>query len=252
MAQARFPALLTAAIVVLSATSVRAQDNVEVLDEKSSDVPEESSESSDSSDDDDGGWSEDDYDDEPSGSSALHFGLRTGWGIPLGESAAGEDFSDGILGQIPIWVDLGWQATPKFMAGLYFSYGFVLLESDTCPDGSDCSAADVRLGLQLQYSFSPRKPADFWLGAGIGYEWASTTIDGNTATARGFEFLMLQLGVDFGGSEESSTVFGPFAAFTVGQFDTVSTSGDRGSDSADIEDTALHHWLFLGFRAVMK
>ena len=70
MAQARFPALLTAAIVVLSATSVRAQDNVEVLDEKSSDVPEESSESSDSSDDDDGGWSEDDYDDEPSGSSA--------------------------------------------------------------------------------------------------------------------------------------------------------------------------------------
>jgi hypothetical protein len=234
---------MAAAALALSAASAHAQDDVQVLDETE---PEAATEEDTS---DDGGWSDDSYeDDEAGGPSAIHFGLRTGWGIPLGESDSGNDFSDGIIGQIPIWLDLGWQATPKLMVGAYFSYGFVLLEDDACPDGADCSASDVRLGAQVQFSFSPRKPVDFWLGGGAGYEWANIKVDDRSSTLRGFEFLMLQLGVDFGGDDSGSTVFGPFAAYTIGQFDKVVSDGT----SVDIEDTALHNWLFLGLRGVMK
>lgn len=229
--------------LALSATSAHAQDDVQVLEEKE---PEAATEEDTS---DDGGWNDDSYeDDEGGGASAIHFGLRTGWGIPLGQRASGQDFSDGIIGQIPIWLDLGWQATPKFMVGLYFSYGFVLLEDEACPEGADCSASDVRLGAQVQFSFSPRKPVDFWLGGGAGYEWANATIDNTNASSHGFEFLMLQLGVDFGGDDSGSTVFGPFAAFTVGRFD----KAKAGGQSVDITDTAFHNWLFLGVRGAMK
>jgi hypothetical protein len=235
---------MAAAALALLTASAQAQDDVQVLEE----TEPEAATAEDTSDD--GGWSDDSYEeDEGGGASAIHFGLRTGWGIPLGESAGGQDFSDGIVGQIPIWLDLGWQATPKLMLGLYFSYGFVLLEDDICPDGSDCSASDVRLGAQVQFSFSPRKPVDFWLGGGAGYEWASTTVDNTTASTRGFEFLMLQLGVDFGGDDSGSTVFGPFAAYTIGQFDKAKTANGQ---SFDVEDKGLHNWLFLGVRGVMK
>lgn len=244
MTEPRFRTALAAAAVALFATGARAQDDVQVLDEKDTEVETEEDTS------DDGGWSDDSYeDDEGGGPSAIHFGLRTGWGIPLGEAAGGEDLSDGVVGQIPIWLDLGWQATPKLMLGAYFSYGFVFVNDDLCPDESECSASDVRLGAQVQFSFSPRKPVDFWLGAGAGYEWAHVKVDNGSSTSRGFEFLMLQLGVDFGGDDAGSTVFGPFAAYTFGTFDKFKQSNGT---SGDIEDTATHNWLFLGVRGVMK
>jgi len=249
MTQARIRTAVLTATLVLSATSARAQESAEVIDEKEGEVTSEDESS------DDGGWSDEASDDNAGpGASAVHFGLRTGWGIPLGESASGVNLTDGIVGQIPIWLDLGWQATPKFMLGVYLSYGIVLLEDSTttCPSGSSCSASDFRVGPQIQYSFSPHRPVDFWLGAGAGYEWASTKVDGQSATARGFEFLLLQLGLDFGGSEDSSTVFGPFLAYTFGRFDSIKLSGSRTSQTQDITDKAFHNWLFLGVRGVMK
>lgn len=248
MNEPRFRTAMVAAAVALFATGARAQDDVQVLDEKETEVESEEQDTSD-----DGGWNDDNYeDDEGGGPSAIHFGLRTGWGIPLGEASSGNDLSDGIIGQIPIWLDLGWQATPKFMVGAYFSYGFMFLDDDLCPDGSECSGGDIRLGAQVQFSFSPRKPVDFWLGGGAGYEWAHYKVDNGSSTIRGFEFLMLQLGVDFGGDDSGSTVFGPFAAYTFGTFDKISTSTGGTSQSANIDDTGTHNWLFLGVRGVMK
>ncbi len=256
----RLAGTLVSVAVLFAATRVLAQESVEVLDEKEGEV-----EATNDSDD-DGGWDEGgdgEWEEEGSSESGAHFGLRTGWGIPMGKVAgtattttggttttvSGGDLSDGILGQIPIWLDLGWQATPPFMLGMYFSYGFVLLDKNTCPDGSSCSANDIRLGLQVQYSFGPHKPVDFWLGGGLGYEWFSVKQDGNRGTLRGFELLMLQLGVDFGGDSGSSS-FGPFAAFTFGRFDKASSS--QTSQTADIDPTAFHNWLFIGLHGAMK
>jgi opacity protein-like surface antigen len=199
----------------------------------------------------DGGWEEGGS----SGESGVHFGLRLGYGIPLGDIASGSKLSDGVVGQIPIWVDLGWQFTPSFMVGAYFSYGFGILASDirdAC-DASNvsCSIADIRLGLQAQYGFAPHKGANPWIGAGVGYEWLTTKLGDNSTTVRGFELPMLQAGVDFGGDSGGSTI-GPFVAFTMSTFDKAKVRLGSVSQSGDITSTASHSWIFLGIRGVVN
>lgn len=236
--------------------------------------PEEESQAADqeeSSDDSGDG----DWDGEGSGGggeSGLHFGLRLAYGFPLGKatgasssstttggtttttSYGGGKMSDSVAGQIPIWLDLGWQFSPAFMAGLYFSYGFVLPGgdlADACDEErASCTLSDIRLGLQAQLSLAPGRGTDPWLGAGIGYEWFSIDINDASATLRGPE-LMLQGGIDFGGDSGGSTI-GPFLAFTFGQFSQQSYKFGSISDSGSVDKTAMHNWLFIGIRGVVK
>lgn len=219
----------------------------DVIEEK--DQEEEAPAQNDSNDD--GGWSSDEDVGSASSDSGFHFGLRLGFGFPVGESTKGTKLGHGIIGQIPIWVDLGWQFNPHFMLGAYFSYGFVLLDSDSrdaCDQRKvDCSASDMRLGIQAQYSFAPQRPVDPWLGIGLGYEWARSKAGTATSTLRGWEIPLLQGGIDFGGDSGGSS-FGPFVAYTFGTFTRYSTENDSG----DIPDTASHSWLFLGIRGVAK
>jgi len=202
-------------------------------------------------DSDDGGWDDEDSSD----GGGIHFGLRLGYGIPLGDAAAGAKLSDTVLGQIPIWVDLGWQFTPAFMVGAYFSYGFGILDgdlADACDASSiSCSIADIRLGLQVQYGFAPKRGTNPWIGAGVGYEWMTTKLGDNSATVRGFELPMVQAGIDFGGDSRGSTI-GPFVAFTMSTFDKAKVSMGSVSTSGDITDTASHNWIFLGLRGVLN
>jgi len=221
-------------------------------------------------DGDDGGW---DTDSTGGGESGFHFGLRLAWGIPMGDvskattstttvggvttttTTGGGKLSDGATGQIPIWLDLGWQFTPSFMVGMYFSYGFVILDKDITDEcdqtNSTCSANDIRLGLQAQLSFAPGKSVDPWLGAGVGYEWLSFVQEETTARSAGWELPMLQGGIDFGGDSGGSTV-GPFVAFTMSKFTRYKYKQGSASESGDIENTATHNWIFLGVRGVVK
>lgn len=230
-----------------------------------SDESEEKSDE-DSGNEGDGGWESD----SGGGSTGVHFGLRLAYGIPFGKRSGSQvtgangqpqddKFNDAVLGQIPIWLDLGWQATPSFMVGVYFSYGFGLLTSDQ-RDACDarkvsCRISDLRLGLQVQYGFSPGQSANPWIGAGVGYEWFTSKAGDDTATLRGFELPLLQGGVDFGGDSRGST-FGPFVAFSRGVFDHYSTKQGSQEDSGSFSDvnldTADHYWLFLGIRGVVN
>jgi hypothetical protein len=196
--------------------------------------------------------------------TGFELGGRVGYGIPLGKTADDNDsdLNEGISGQIPLWLDLGYRVTPNLMVGGYFSYGFGML-GDDFEDGcellnSDCGVADMRLGFQLQYHVQPGQSVDPWVGAGVGYEWLRVSVspDGidadSTGSIHGFEFLNLQAGLDFpvgpGGG------IGPFLAFTLGQYDTISSSCDGSAcgtddeDSEEVDDKALHQWLFLGVR----
>src|SRR4051812_6830527 len=52
-------------------------------------------------------------------------GLRVEYGIPLGDATgAGRPLSDGISGQIPLAIDLGYRVIPNLFIGLYAQYGF--------------------------------------------------------------------------------------------------------------------------------
>lgn len=201
----------------------------------------------------------------------FELGLRTGYGVAMGKVADGEnsDLNDVIAGQIPLWLDLGARINHHIYVGGYVAYGFGINGSvldDQCDDptapGVDvsCSTHDWRFGAQFQYHFGEPLQIDPWVGAGIGYELlgfgVTASQGGQEATvsfgASGWEFLNLQGGVDFPLSD--AIALGPFAAFTVGQYDSTSSScsGDCTGvtdEDEDINDKDLHHWLFLGVRS---
>jgi hypothetical protein len=193
--------------------------------------------------------------------TGIDLGLRTGYGFAMGSAVKNGDLSDGVKGQVPIWVDAGYRFTPNIMAGLYFSYGFGIKGDHLCPSPLDCSVHDMRLGVQGQYRFSPDQDWDPWLGVGLGFEWLGTSADGSaggvhasaSTTFSGFEFLDLQGGADYSISEQFG--LGPFISFSLAQYNSASTScsgaaaGVCGADG-DIHDKALHEWLMLGLRGV--
>ena len=169
-------------------------------------------------------------------------GLRLGYALPMGSVMKDSSMSDGVSGMIPIWLDLGYMVTPNIMVGLYGQYGFVSLKN--CE--GDCSASNLRLGVQGQYHLSPAEKLDPWFGLGIGYESMSMKRTGVEGSASGLEFLNLQAGLDY----KLSPAFGigPFLSFSLGQYSSVS-SGDL---SMDIPEKAMHQWLTFGVRGAFN
>jgi outer membrane protein W len=188
--------------------------------------------------------------------------LRLGYGIPLGDAAGNAELSDGIAGQVPLILDIGYRITPMVFLGVYGQYGFAWL-SDNYADGCDatnasCSAHDIRLGIEAQFHFQPLEKLDPWIGVGIGYEWAGLDVEvGNMevdTTLSGFEFINLQAGLDIRVSEHFYV--GPFLNFSIGQYSSASAScsggglcADQFGVNGDIDDKAVHEWLMLGVRA---
>ncbi|HEV8247905.1 MAG TPA: hypothetical protein VGP93_19155 [Polyangiaceae bacterium] len=196
--------------------------------------------------------------------TGFELGFRVAYGIPLGKlengtgTASDSQLNDGISGQIPLWLDLGYRATPELMIGGYFSYGFGLIGSefsDNCDHIDSCTVRDLRLGADLQYHLQPQESVDPWLGAGFGYEWLTFSFSDSgtdlSATVRGWEFVSFQAGFDFPSGPTGG--IGPFVAFSLGQYDRTSVACDGScnglsDDSQEIDDKALHQWLFLGVR----
>lgn len=189
----------------------------------------------------------------PAERGTVMLGLRLGYGIPMGKAAGGADggnLSDGISGQIPIQLDLGYMVTPNLMLGLYGQYSFGMLGkqvSDSCDANQvDCSASGIRVGVQGQYHFSPSEAINPWLGLGIGYEWNTISMSSNGVSAdskySGFEFATLQGGADF--RVLPNLGVGPFVSFSLGEFSSASALGR----DVDIQEKAIHEWLTLGVR----
>src|SRR5258708_5651677 len=124
-----------------------------------------------------------------SGPSGIEVGLRTGYAIPLGQStsASGDNLSDVISGQIPIWFDVGYRAPQQIYVGAFVQYGIGFLadkltNASGCGKNVSCSVNDIQAGANLHYHFVPEGPFDPWLGVGIGYEWLnfSASAGGNS------------------------------------------------------------------------
>jgi hypothetical protein len=180
--------------------------------------------------------------------------------------------SEGIAGQVPLWLDVGARIQHHFYVGAYAAYGIGVVGSlidrqcdqiRTNSQGADvsCSAHDWRFGAQFQYHIGQPLAIDPWIGAGVGYEilgWSVHAEQGSQeltlgAGAGGMEFFNLQAGVDFPVSDV--VALGPFATFTLGQYDHTDTScsgnGCTGfvEQDQDIDDKSLHNWLLFGVRS---
>jgi opacity protein-like surface antigen len=198
-------------------------------------------------------------------SSGLSFGVRAGYGIPMGKLGAVQDgaqssvLSDGVSGMIPLMLDLGYRVNPNFHLGVGLQYGFGIINSDKIGECSDCSIHDIAITANASYHLSPDASFDPWFGIGLGYEIlnVSLSVDAGTAGAldasediSGFQFLILQFGGDFLASPNLS--IGPFLSFSFGQYGSVdvtaSQNGSSRSMSQDLSKKDLHEWLILGIK----
>jgi len=205
--------------------------------------------------------------------SKLHLALRTGFGVPLGtyaeqRSLAGfretnvNALGDDTYGAIPLWLDAGYRLTPELMLGVYFAYGLVLPKTAEsgdplgggCPEGFDCFASGVRLGVQAQYRFLLGPSFQPWLGIGLGYEWVSSRLEGQafgipldaSTSYSGPDLLQLQGGVDF----RLGRVFGlgPFLSVSAMQYTSCSLELSGDASTCELNDGGWHGWLLLGVR----
>jgi outer membrane protein len=187
-------------------------------------------------------------------------GLRLGYALPMGDAIKGGPVSDYVSGVLPIWLDLGYMVTRNIMVGLYGQYGFGFTKSKFkdsfgVPSAASTSASDIRFGAQAQYHLMPGQSMNPWFGLGFGYELGSVTasLSGHemTVSARGFEYVNFQGGLDF--RVTSFLGIGPFLSLSLGEFDSykISQTGSR-DQSGDISQTAMHEWLTFGVCSTLK
>ncbi len=171
--------------------------------------------------------------------------LRSGWGIPQGQTANGDDLADSSIGMVPLWLDLGYRFTDSMLVGIYAQYAFSIVRH--CPGGLPCNASDLRFGFQAQWHFGERETIDNWVGIGTGFEIYDEDAAGMKQRFGGYEFVNLQAGEDFSLGRRFG--LGPFFAWTLGQFTGVQRGpSDSRLQDFDISRRALHSWVIIGLR----
>ncbi|MFP2958122.1 porin family protein [Myxococcus sp. 1LA] len=201
-------------------------------------------------------------------------GLRAGYALPMGNAVGSEDgdgakMSDAYKGAIPLQADLGYFFNSNVYVGAYFQYAPVFLpENALCEDGMNCSASQMRFGINASYHFRAGEKFMPWLGLGIGYEMINTKLsmkEGEVesiigAGARGIEFASVQAGADYRINDTFS--IGPYVSLAAGVYQTATTSietknvpiiGDISeSESEGIDNKAVHAWLSGGLRMQVR
>jgi hypothetical protein len=173
-------------------------------------------------------------------------GFRTGVIFPAGELSPGAALSIGVGVEFPIIIDIGYRLNRHLFLGVVGQYAIGTVGSGSCPSGQSCLVMNGRIGPELQvHPLGRTGRVDPWFGLGFGYEWQLYSISGSgssdTLTVSGFDFLNVDIGVDF---PVGKVHLGPYVGFTLGQYDHASDS--TMSDSIDAK--ALHYWFSVGIK----
>jgi len=120
--------------------------------------------------------------------------------------------------------------------------------------GLECSSSQIRFGGQVHWHPAGNAAIDPWVGLGSGYESLKINISGGgdsgSASFSGWEFVNIQVGVDFALS--SAIKIGPWISFSLSQFSTVSAEGAGGGFSGGpIDAKSIHQYLMGGVRLVI-
>lgn len=175
---------------------------------------------------------------EPGMLEGFQLGIRTGWAVPFGAvEKNGLELNDAMDGQVPIWLDLGYRATPNLHAAAVVQWGLARVAN--CPSGETCFAQDGRAGLTLDYHFLPSLRFDPYAGVGMAFEVLSLDLGSRTTTYRGMEWLNVQAGADWPMSQ--SLRIGPVVSYGLGQF--------LWRNGSSVESKDVHHWVHLAIRA---
>jgi hypothetical protein len=167
-------------------------------------------------------------------STGPQVGARVGYAGTFGVVYSGLSFTDATSGAIPVIIDVGWRFLPRLYAGLYGQLAPVLTRNNpvSCPDGTNCSAQDYRVGVQVDLHFAPSSRVDPYVGVGGGYEVLQSNVGGGTSVPtpagvqpgavnastvnRGWEMGALTLGLDMRPSR--GVAVGPFVTGTLAEY----------------------------------
>ncbi|OJH41848.1 hypothetical protein [Cystobacter ferrugineus] len=91
--------------------------------------------------------------------------------------------TDASKGSLPILLEVGYRASPRFYLGLWGSYEKVFTKTSdlACPEGFDCSTYQWRFGPEARYHFAPDSGFDPWVGLGVGMEILNTDVEGRSS-----------------------------------------------------------------------
>jgi len=185
----------------------------------------------------------------------LTLAARVGAAIPYGDAfrtATGSTvaLAGSTTASIPIQLDVGVTIARQYFVGAYGQYRFSLLKADVCPAGISCSESGLRTGVEVMYAFGTSSTgAGAWIGLGSGLEWSMSrgTLTGtsSTVTLAGWEFAVLQAGVDIWMTHV--TRFGMYVSGSLGEFSRAAVSG--GDESVSIASKTLHGWFEIGLKS---
>jgi hypothetical protein len=182
-------------------------------------------------------------------------GARLGWAIPQGDVArAGPALEDVVDGALPIALDLGYRFNRRIWGQLYIAAAPATAASAFC--SGDCSAADVRFGVEILLRLAPGASLDPWIGIGAGIELLQ--VEGAEAaggTRREWNWAGIEIpfeaGLDVALGNRLS--LGPYLSVAVAQFTAASVRPAGGSTpSESVKNRATHAWLAGGLKATLR
>ncbi len=172
-------------------------------------------------------------------------GLRSGYGLPLGDAVAGSRLSDAVGGQVPLWLDAGWRFDERLALALFAQYGFGT--GMACAGGASCTASVIRFGAEVIWRFLPDARLGPWAGAGVGWEIARTRSAASgletRSTLQGFEILHVQGGGEWRAAPGFAV--GPWVSLSLARYGSLETTTPLGSQP-DVSGKTIHLWLQLG------
>jgi hypothetical protein len=182
-------------------------------------------------------------------------GARLGWAIPRGDVArAGPALEDVVDGALPIALDLGYRFNRRVWGQLYIAAAPAASATAFC--SGDCSAADVRFGVEVLLRLAPGARLDPWVGVGAGIELLQVKGDeAADGTRREWDWAGIEIpfeaGLDVAIGDRFS--LGPYLSVALAQFTAASVRPAGGSTpSESVKDRATHAWLAGGLKATVR
>jgi hypothetical protein len=177
--------------------------------------------------------------------SAFEGGLRLGVALPVGnvDGLTGDSLGATVGVLVPLRLDFGARIGAHVFVGPYLVFGVGTDGGVLSPCG--CAVLYGQGGLNALYHLRPSERVDPWFGVGGGYE--GLVIDAGSSPGLSGWASDVEAGADLR-LGASRTKLGPFAAFSLGQFDSPGTYSRPGSTAQIPAPSALHGWLTLGVR----
>jgi hypothetical protein len=169
----------------------------------------------------------------------------------MGDADSGEALSSFVGTHVPLVIGVGYRLNPLLSLGGILQYAAGSMNSTQCPSGVDCSASDVRFGVEARLHFLTDQSFAPWVSGGIGYELLTMSWSANGQSASmsvgGMELFNLEVGGDIRISP--SFVLAPFVGVRLGRYSSMTTTDINGTTTnADIPSQTIHEWFALGVR----